>query len=292
MNDMTATIVAKSDQINAADLVGISRTITIKEVRIKAGEDQPVTIMIEGDKKAFRPCKGVRRLLVRVWGPDANNYIGQSLTIFCDPTVTWAGKPEGGIRVSHMTGLDEEIVEYMRTSREKTKPYKILPLVVPPAASTADPAEKWVNAYIAKLQGFTTLDEIAALENAQAARLTDLKGKRPELHERIAAAAEAKRGQLSPSDDLSAGFEEPGTSDRPTEPDPQTNDAASEPSEADKSVDQTIAAAKAATDSAALEAIIAESEKHKIALTDDQVMRLEIAFSQERARLTPAESLV
>lgn len=287
MNDMTATIVAKSDQINAADLVGISRTITVKEVRIKAGEDQPVTIMIEGDKKAFRPCKGVRRLLVRVWGPDANNYIGQSLTIFCDPTVTWAGKPEGGIRVSHMTGLEEEIVEYMRTSREKTKPYKILPLVAAPVATQADPAEKWVNAYIGKLQGFTTLDEIAELENAQAARLTDLKGKRPELHERIAAAAEARRGQLTPSDDLDAGFDEP-SGDRPTEPDPQTNDATA----ADEAVERVIAHAKAATAAEALEAVIVEAEKHKFALTDDQAMRLEIVFSQERARLAPTEALV
>jgi hypothetical protein len=207
-------------------------------------------------------------LLVRVWGPDANKYIGQSLTIYCDPTVTWAGKPEGGIRVSHMTGLDEEIVEYMRTSREKTKPYKILPLATAPAASTTDAAEKWTNTYIGKLQASKTLDDVAALENGQAARLTELKTKRPELHERIAAAAEARRGQLTPADDLDAGFDEPA--ERPTEPDPQTNDV----SEADKAV----------------EAIIAESEKHKVALTDDQVMRLEIAFSQERARF--AEALV
>ena len=46
MNDMTATIVAKSDQINAADLIGNPRTVTIREVRIKAGDDQPVTIML------------------------------------------------------------------------------------------------------------------------------------------------------------------------------------------------------------------------------------------------------
>jgi len=130
MNDMSQTIVAKSDQINAADLIGVTRTITIKEVRIKAGEDQPVTIMIEGDRKAYRPCKGVRRLMVRVWGADASKYIGESMTLFCDPKVTWAGKEEGGIRVLSMTGLDEEIIEYMRISRAATKPYKIEPLIM------------------------------------------------------------------------------------------------------------------------------------------------------------------
>lgn len=128
MNDMSSTIVAKSDQINAADLIGNPRTIVIREVRIKAGDDQPVSVLIEGDNKAFRPCKGVRRLMVRVWGADASKYVGQAMTLFCDPGVTWAGKEEGGIRVSHMTGLAGKIVEFMRTSRAATKPYEILPL--------------------------------------------------------------------------------------------------------------------------------------------------------------------
>lgn len=132
MNDMSSTIVAKSDQINAADLIGSPRTVVVREVRIKAGDDQPVSVLIEGDQKAFRPCKGVRRLMVRVWGADASKYIGQAMTLFCDPSVTWAGKEEGGIRVSHMTGLDEPIVEFMRTSRAATKPYKVLPLKAEP----------------------------------------------------------------------------------------------------------------------------------------------------------------
>src|SRR3990167_4590107 len=97
MNDMTATILAKSYQINASDLIGAPRTNTVNEVLKKAGDNQPVSILMEGDSKAFRPCKGVRRLLVRVWGPDASKYIGQSMTIFCDPKGTWAGKEEGGI---------------------------------------------------------------------------------------------------------------------------------------------------------------------------------------------------
>lgn len=210
MNDMSSTIVAKSDQINAADLVGINRTITIKEVRIKAGDDQPVTILIEGDTKAFRPCKGVRRLLVRVWGPDAKEYIGQSLTIYCDPTVTWAGKPEGGIRVSHMTGLKEEIVEYMRTSREKTKPYKIEPLKVKPT-TTADPAVKWAEAFIAKLDTFTTLDAIQGFVAEKQKKLAELEGARPDLHEKVATALTARLIELQPGastfddDDLTAG---------------------------------------------------------------------------------------
>ena len=185
MNDMSATIVAKSDQINAGDLKGISRTVTIKEVRIKAGEDQPVSILIEGDAKAFRPCKGVRRLLVRVWGADASKYIGQSLTLFCDPTVTWAGKEEGGIRVSHMTGLDEPIVEYMRTSRAATKPYKILPLQTQRATQPDDAAAKWAAQFINNLRAATSADAVNALRDSKQARLAELQTKRPDLHSKV-----------------------------------------------------------------------------------------------------------
>ena len=197
MNDMTATIIAKSDQINAGDLKGISRTITIREVRIKAGEDQPVSILIEGDQKAFRPCKGVRRLLVRVWGPDANKYIGQSMTIYCDPTVTWAGKEEGGIRVSHMTGLDEKIVEFMRTSRAATKPYEIHPLRAEKPAPPADGARTWADGYIRKIEQAQTADELNAFANDKATKLAELQTKRPELHVECVHALDNKRAALA-----------------------------------------------------------------------------------------------
>lgn len=212
MNDMSATIVAKSDQINAADLIGIRRTITVREVRIKAGDDQPVTIMVEGDRKAFRPCKGVRRLLVRVWGPDANKYIGQSLTIYCDPTVTWAGKEEGGIRVSHMTGLDEKIVEYMRTSREKTKPYEILPLQV---EQRADKAATWAAEQIAAANAAADTEALDALTSKGAKAMGKLQSDRPELHAQILAAYEVRRAALSPATD--ADGDDPYATDQPTD---------------------------------------------------------------------------
>lgn len=214
MNDMSSTIVAKSDQINAADLIGSSRTVTIREVRIKAGDDQPVTILIEGDDKGFRPCKGVRRLLVRVWGPDANKYIGQSMTLFCDPKVTWAGKEEGGIRVSHMTGLREKIVEYMRTSRAATKPYEILPLKV---EEQSDPARKWADGFVAKVGKAVNVGELDILQDHK--NLAGLRENRPELHAECLHALDLKREAFATDnhregrDDsqLSEGFgEDPG----------------------------------------------------------------------------------
>lgn len=188
MNDMSSTIVAKSDQINAADLIGSPRTITIKEVRIKAGEDQPVSVLIEGDSKSFRPCKGVRRLMVRVWGADASKYVGQSMTLFCDPSVTWAGKEEGGIRPSHMSGLDEPIIEFMRTSRAATKPYKILPLKA--AAPRADKVADGVAALLKRIGDGEDIDDDAAVFKQR----KWLETNRPELFAEIEAALGARAG--------------------------------------------------------------------------------------------------
>lgn len=212
MNDMTMTIIAKSDQINAADLIGNPRTVTVSEVRIKAGDDQPVTIMIEGDKKAFRPCKGVRRLLVRVWGPDASKYIGQSLTLFCDPSVTWAGKEEGGIRVSHMTGLKSKIVEFMRTSRAATKPYEILPLIaeVRDLPKQRQTAEQWASDHRAQADNAATLEALAEVMAKGAKPMAKLQADKPELWAEVNAAYAARRHQLeregNPDADMGEGF--------------------------------------------------------------------------------------
>lgn len=191
---MSTTIVAKSDQINAADLIGTSRTITVREVRIKPGDDQPVSILIEGDNKAFRPCKGVRRLLVRVWGADANKYVGQSMTLFCDPTVTWAGKEEGGIRISHMTGLSSEITEHMRVNRAGTKPYKIKPLRQDQRQQTnEDTAANWTRTFIANVDKAMALDELDALILRGEKNMAGLQANRPELHAECMHAVSLKR---------------------------------------------------------------------------------------------------
>jgi hypothetical protein len=156
--------------------------------------------MIEGDKKAFRPCKGVRRLLVRVWGPDANKYIGQSMTLYCDPTVTWAGKEEGGIRVSHMTGLDEKIIEYMRTSREKTKPYEILPLVEQKQPAAND-LGTWAHKFIAAVGRAPSLDKLNAYAATVTDKLTALEAEIPEAHAACMEALADKRASFASDDD-------------------------------------------------------------------------------------------
>ena len=103
---MRSVIIPKSDQINADDLIGGPITVTITRVEIRPGTEQPVSIFFENDNgKPYKPCKSMARVMVHCWGPDANEYTGKSMTLYCDPKVLWGGMPVGGIRISHMTGL-------------------------------------------------------------------------------------------------------------------------------------------------------------------------------------------
>jgi hypothetical protein len=129
MNDMTAVIVPKSDQINADDLIAGPRTIRIREIDIRAGTEQPVSIFFDGDNgKPWRPCKSMSRVLVSAWGPDAKAYTGRSVTLYRDPTVQWGGMAVGGIRISHMSHIDRDLVLALTATKGKRAVTKILPL--------------------------------------------------------------------------------------------------------------------------------------------------------------------
>lgn len=134
MNDMSSVIVPKSDQINADDLIGGPRTITISEVHISPGTEQPVSIRFEGDEgKPWKPCKSMSRVLVTAWGPDAKQYIGRSVTLYRDPTVKWGGMEVGGIRISHMTHIESDMVMALTATRGQRKPFKVKKIEAPTA---------------------------------------------------------------------------------------------------------------------------------------------------------------
>jgi hypothetical protein len=129
MNDMAQTIIPKSDQLNADDLIAGPITIKITGVTIKPGE-QPVAISYEGDKgKPYKCCKSMARILVSAWGADSKNYVGRSLTLYRDPAVKWGGMEVGGIRISHMSDIDSAMTMALTVTRANKKPFTVKPLV-------------------------------------------------------------------------------------------------------------------------------------------------------------------
>lgn len=128
MTDMSPVIVPKSDQVNSDDLIAGPLTITIRDVQIKGGQEQPVSVYFEGSDKAFRPCKSMARVMVAVWGADSKQYLGRSLTLYRDASVKWAGVEVGGIRISHMSHMDGPMTMALTATKGSRKPYTVHPL--------------------------------------------------------------------------------------------------------------------------------------------------------------------
>jgi len=125
--DMTKTIEPKSDQLDAVDLITGPRTFTI--TKLTAGStEQPVNVHLKESPRPWRPSKSMRRVLVGVWGADGTVYTNRRVTLYCDPNVEFGGIKVGGIKISHMSHIDEPVVVNLLVKRGKTEMFRVQPL--------------------------------------------------------------------------------------------------------------------------------------------------------------------
>ncbi len=199
--DMAALCIPKSDQLNADDLIGGPRTITVRAVKANPGaREQPVSVYFEGDNdKPYKPCLSMRRVMVAAWGPDAAQYAGRSMSLYCDPKVAFGGMQVGGIRISHMSHIEKDMTLALTVTKAKRAPFSVkrLDVTAPPATTPADRASAWAADYIAAVNGAATLESVAAIVDERAKRLDELKAKRPELHLRCDAAVRGRVAALT-----------------------------------------------------------------------------------------------
>lgn len=197
MIDMSQFVEAKSDQLNADDLIGTPRTITVRRVTGSDGE-QPVAIFYDGDNnKPFKPCKTMRRVLLAIWGKYASEYVGRSMTLYRDDAVTFGGLNVGGIRISHMSHMDKETVVVVMKTKGKKAGIKILPLKAPQTGGD-DPATKWAKAYVGSVNAAEDRVALENFANSKATKLAELEGARPDLHKRCIEALDNRRSAFAP----------------------------------------------------------------------------------------------
>jgi hypothetical protein len=139
--DLTDTIAADSDQLDAVDLLSGARTFTIEKVGANNAE-QPVNIKLVEFPRVWRPGKSMRRVLVACWGPDASKYVGRRVTLYCDPDVRFGGQAVGGTRISHLSHIDKPAKVALLIARGKSAIFVVQPLVeTSPAPEQVD----WVT---------------------------------------------------------------------------------------------------------------------------------------------------
>ncbi len=187
--NMAHFIAPKSDQLNSDDLIGGPRTITVTRVTGNEGNaEQPVNIYYaEDEAHPFRPCKSMRRVMVKVWGANAAEYAGRSMTLYRDPKVKWGGMEVGGIRISHMTGLDKPETMALTETRSARKPYTVQPLKAPAPATTKarQTPEEWADGQVFLLESakdIATFDRIVASGEKA---MDKLKEQRADLFDRV-----------------------------------------------------------------------------------------------------------
>lgn len=173
--DFLGTTQAKSDQINADDLLGGPLVCKIVDIQMTGSADQPISIYVDAHAQPWKPSKTSRRVLAACWADtDPSEWIGRYVVLYNEPTVKWAGVEVGGIRTSHLSHIDgrkmfransakgkkaEQVVEPYYPSTEPAKP-------VEPVFWPDDKFEAQVErASKAIISGEKTADDIiAALE--------------------------------------------------------------------------------------------------------------------------------
>lgn len=135
---MKITAEPRSDQWNADDFVGSSKTFTIAGVKVGSAE-QKYDISLEGESRVWRPPLTILRILMdeKVWGDESDVWIGRRVRLYRDPTVRFGKDAVGGIRLSHVSHIARPVTLAVTTTRGKRAMVTIDPL--PDAPTTPAP---------------------------------------------------------------------------------------------------------------------------------------------------------
>jgi hypothetical protein len=178
-------------------------TITIQSVVIKPNQEQPVSIKFDDSGRVYRPCKSMCRLMVNMWGPDANEYIGKSLTLYLDPEVKWGGIAIGGIRISHMSDIKEKSTFAMTTSKTQRKLITVFPLVKKDAAVKksntqphSEPKQSPQERFDNFLEDLSVIKSIAALKDFWTKQASKFKADGPEWFDKAYEAVQQLKASL------------------------------------------------------------------------------------------------
>lgn len=125
VNSLKDTITPKSDQLNADDLLTGPITVQITSVTRGSSAEQPISIGITDGYQPYKPCKSMRRVLIACWGDKGPEWIGKWMTLYCDPSVKFGGVQVGGIRISHLSGIENDRSLMLTTTRSKRSEYLV-----------------------------------------------------------------------------------------------------------------------------------------------------------------------
>ena len=107
ISDLSGTIKAKSDQLNADDLIAGPITIQVEGITRVSDPKQPIHIYYYGcEGKPFKPCLTVRRILIALWGKDGSQWANRFMNLYVDASVSFGSQKNiGGLRVNAVSHI-------------------------------------------------------------------------------------------------------------------------------------------------------------------------------------------
>lgn len=192
--DISHTIVPKSDQLNADQLLAGPLTVSVTRVTASGSEEQPVSIFYDGDKgRPYKPCKTMRKLLAYAWGSNAANWMGRAMTLFHEPEVKFGGELVGGIRISHLSDIPSDIRVSLTTTRGKKAMTSVKRMDRPTGID-----------HIGLINAAANMDELKAAYDAAMSSTKDKAARA-----RLAEAKDKKKAALSSTPDVAGAGHEP-----------------------------------------------------------------------------------
>ena len=128
--DLSGTIKANSDQLNADDLVAGPITVQVEGVKLVNDPKQPIHIYYYGcENKPFKPCLTVRRILIALWGVDGNHWANRWMNLYIDATVSFGKQKNiGGIRVDAVSHISSAATISLTVRRGMKQHFIIKPI--------------------------------------------------------------------------------------------------------------------------------------------------------------------
>ncbi|GAA2941148.1 hypothetical protein [Glutamicibacter bergerei] len=129
--DISKTLLAKSDRLNAADLSGAPIVATIENVRQGDGTKPVIIDLVGMNGRPWIPSLGMRRIIAKAWGTETNDWIGRLVKLVNNPEVVYAGQAVGGVEIIALSHIEKAFTVPKRVSQKKTVPHHVEVLAEP-----------------------------------------------------------------------------------------------------------------------------------------------------------------
>ncbi len=132
MVDMSGAAKAKSDQLNFIDL-GINGEIVITVESVSYDENrlqQKIWVYYAGcNNRPYKPSVGMGRVLLGAWGKNDDEWIGKSMKLYGDQSVTFGKGEVGGIRIRALTDIPAQGYTAFIQKNRNTRTKQTIPLL-------------------------------------------------------------------------------------------------------------------------------------------------------------------